>query len=196
MQPLELLGTALGLTNLWLTVRQNIWCWPVGIACVVCFAFVFYDARLYSDLLLQIAYIGLQAYGWARWLQHGRAGVTSTAPVTVLSPTQRGVWAIALAVVAGVLGATMAHFTKADLPYLDAVPTTLSLAAQWLQARKVLDSWILFIVGNLLFIGIYAVKGLYVTIGLYVASSALAVAGFIAWRRAMQQTLPSSATNP
>ena len=189
MQPLEIIGTALGLLNLWLTIRQNIWCWPVGIACVICFAFVFYDARLYSDLLLQFAYIGLQAYGWWRWLGTGHRGVQSTAPVQVLSNTARIAWCVGVATAALALGHTMATFTKADLPYLDATPTAMSLAAQWLQARKVLDSWLLFIVANLIFIGIYAMKGLYVTIALYVASSALAVAGYLAWRSSNSRNL-------
>jgi nicotinamide mononucleotide transporter len=77
--------------------------------------------------------------------------------------------------------------TKADLPYVDAVPAALSMAASWLQARKVLQSWLLFIVANLLFIGIYAVKGLHVTIALYLVSTALAVHGYLAWKATSAQ---------
>ena len=54
MKPLEAAGTLLGRANLWLTRQQNILCWPVGIACVICYAFGFYEARLYYDLLLQL----------------------------------------------------------------------------------------------------------------------------------------------
>jgi nicotinamide mononucleotide transporter len=186
MQPLEWLGAALGLGNLWLTLRQNIWCWPVGIACVLCYVFVFYEARLYSDLLLQLAYIALQLYGWWRWLRLGHVGASSTAPVTRLSPRSWAGWGAGMALSALSLGFLMATYTKADLPYIDAAPTAMSLAAQWLQARKVADAWLIFIVANLLFIGIYAVKGLYVTIVLYIASSVLAMVGFAAWRRAAQ----------
>jgi nicotinamide mononucleotide transporter len=187
MQPLEIAGTALGLTNLVLTIRQNIWCWPVGIACVACYLFVFYDARLYSDMLLQVAYIGLQLYGWWHWLKGGHRGATSTAAVRSLSGRERMLWLAGVAVVALSLGSVMANFTRADFPYLDALPTTISLAAQWLQARKVLENWPLFITANLIFMGIYAAKGLYLTIGLYAASTALAITGWLAWRRVMSQ---------
>lgn len=184
--PLELLGTALGLLNLWLTLRQNIWCWPVGIACVLCYISIFYDARLYSDLSLQVAYVALQSYGWCHWWQQGRAGTglatVSTAPITRLTAQQRMQWCCATLAAALGLGTLMATYTQADLPYVDALPTAMSLTAQWLQARKVLDSWLIFIAANLIFIGIYAVKGLYVTIILYAVSSVFAVFGWRAWR--------------
>ncbi len=186
MQPLEIAGTVLGLLNLWLTIRQNIWCWPVGIACVICFGAVFFQARLYSDLLLQVVYIGMQLYGWWFWLQRGHVGVHSTFKVERLNPKQLLTYAVAIAAFSLMLGAGMANFTNADLPYLDALPTTISMAAAWLQARKVLQSWLLFILGNVLFIGIYASKGLYITIVLYVVSTALAVFGYLKWRNAAQ----------
>jgi nicotinamide mononucleotide transporter len=182
LQPLEIVGTALGLANLWLTVRQNIWCWPIGIACVLCFGVVFFDARLYSDVFLQVVYLIVQIYGWWFWLNHKHSGTSSTAPIAQLTMFERVTCLIAIGIAALGLGFFMATFTKADLPYLDAVPTSLSIAAQCLQTRKIIDSWLLFIVANLLFIGIYATKGLYVTIALYIVSTALAIIGFKAWK--------------
>jgi nicotinamide mononucleotide transporter len=182
VQPLEIIGTMLGLANLWLTVRQNIWCWPIGIACVLCFAVVFFDAKLYSDMVLQGVYVLVQMYGWRLWLKHKHTGARSTSRIQQLTANERVIGLISIGLGSLSLGFFMASFTKADLPYLDAVPTSLSITAQWLQARKVLDSWLLFIIANLLFIGIYAVKGLHVTIALYAASTVLAVIGFRQWR--------------
>lgn len=188
MNPLEAAGTALGLANLWLTRQQNILCWPVGIACVICYGFVFAEARLYSDLLLQGVYIVLQAYGWWLWARGARRArhtLISERPITRLSA---GAWMIWLTVAAGgaaVLGTLMAAYTRADLPYWDAAPTTLSLIAQYLQAKKVLDSWALFIAANVIFIGVYLVKDLHLTAGLFAVSTVLAVSGWFAWRAAL-----------
>jgi nicotinamide mononucleotide transporter len=181
LQPLEIAGTALGLLNLWLTIRQNIWCWPVGIACVICFAAVFLHAKLYSDLLLQFVYVAVQLYGWWFWVKHGHSGVRSTYKVLVLNRGQLAIYSIAIAVSFVCLGALMANFTNADLPYLDALPTAISMAAAWMQARKILQSWMFFILGNVLFIGVYASKGLYVTIALYVVSTIMAAFGYAKW---------------
>ena len=81
MNPLEAAGAALGLLNLWLTRQQNILCWPVGIACVLFYAFVFYEARLYSDTLLQLVYVALQAYGWGLWARGRHHALISDSPI-------------------------------------------------------------------------------------------------------------------
>ena len=183
MNPLEAAGTALGLANIWLTRQQNILCWPIGIACVICYAFVFYEARLYSDMLLQFIYIALQVYGWRRWARAPHQQLTSTSPVSRLNARGWLLWLGIAAASAVTLGTLMARYTGADLPWFDASATALSLTAQFLQAKKVLDSWLIFIAGNLLFIGIYLVKSLYLTAGLFVVSTVLAVLGWLAWRR-------------
>ena len=182
MNPLEAAGALLGLVSLWLTRGQNILCWPVGIACVICYAFVFHDARLYSDLLLQLVYIALQAYGWWHWARAPHQQLTSTAAITRLGARGWLGWLGAAGAGALTLGTLMARYTAADLPWVDAAATALSLAAQFLQARKVLDSWLMFIAANLIFIGVYLSKDLYLTAGLFAVSTVLAILGWQAWR--------------
>ncbi|MSQ19049.1 MAG: nicotinamide riboside transporter PnuC [Betaproteobacteria bacterium] len=179
---IEAAATLLGLVNQWLTIRRNIYCWPVGIASVVLFAAVFLDARLYSDLLLQGVYVALQAYGWHAWLRGGPG--SSPLPIRRLPAIDYWRVPLLIVVVAAMLGSLMRLATDASLPYVDASATTLSLVAQWLQARKVLEAWIIFIAGNLLFIGIYAAKGLYITIGLFVVLTVMAALGYRSWQTA------------
>ena len=182
MNPLEAAGTVLGFVNLWLTRAQNMLCWPVGILCVVCYAFVFHDARLYSDVLLQVVYVALQAYGWWHWARTPRTQLRSTAAISRLDARGWGLWLSVAGASALTLGALMSRYTAADLPWGDATATALSLVAQVLQARKVLDSWLIFIAANLIFIAIYLTKALYLTSTLFIVSTALAVAGWRAWR--------------
>lgn len=188
MSLLEAAGAVLGLANLWLTRRQNILCWPVGIACVLCYVLVFHEARLYSDLLLQLIYVVLQAYGWWLWVRGGRNRLVSTAPVRQLRAREWSAWLGLATLIAVMLGSTMSAFTRADQPFWDAGATALSLVAQWLQAHKVLESWLIFIAANLLFIGLYLTKGLYLTAGLFMASSVLAAMGWQTWRAATPNT--------
>ena len=63
----------------------------------------------------------------------------------------------------------------------------LSLVAQWFLARKVLESWILWILVDVLSIGIYGVKGLYLTMGLYVIFLGLATGGLLAWKKELHR---------
>ena len=71
MSWLELVAAGLGIVAVWLTVRQNPWCWPIGLVMVLLYAWLFYDWRLYSNLLLQLLFAALQLYGWWQWTRGG-----------------------------------------------------------------------------------------------------------------------------
>ena len=67
MSGLELIAALLGVTAVWLTVKQNAWCWPIGLVMVLIYGWLFYEVKLYSGMLLQVAYAILQLYGWWQW---------------------------------------------------------------------------------------------------------------------------------
>lgn len=179
----EAFAVVTGLACVILTVRQNIWCWPIGIISVILYIAVFYDARLYSDMGLQVVYIFMQIYGWRNWL-HGGVDNGELA-VSRLTPLSAGAW-IAVAVMGSYsLGYGMSSYTNADLPYVDSTATTMSLVAQWLMSRKVLESWLIWITVDVISVAMYLVKGLYMTTGLYAVFLALAASGFLAWRNSL-----------
>ncbi|HEX8200841.1 MAG TPA: nicotinamide riboside transporter PnuC [Isosphaeraceae bacterium] len=181
MTGIELLAVVLGLACVALTVRQHIACWPTGLAMVVLYIAIFYRAKLYSDMILQVVYVFLQIYGWHAWL---RGGPNRTRlAVSRLSPRGAMGWAIAGFIGTVALGSTMSRYTDASLPFVDAFATVASLIAQWLMGRKVLESWLVWIVVDIVSIGMYVSKRLNLTAGLYVVFLVLAVQGYLAWRR-------------
>lgn len=185
MGAMEIVATVLGIVSVGLLVRQNIWCWPTGIVMVTLYIFIFYDARLYSDMGLQVAYVVMQAYGWYHWLHGG--GEDEELPVTRVST--RGAFAWIVVAVAGTtgLGYAMDTWTDAALAYWDASTTVLSLIAQYLQARKILECWLIWIAVDVLAIGIYVAKDLHVTTILYAVFLGLATWGYLAWRASYRE---------
>lgn len=183
LDPFELLGVLTGVVAVWLTVRQNVWCWPVGLVNVALFAVVFARARLYADAGLQGVYFALCLYGWWAWLHGGR----DHGPLAVTRSTRRERLALAaLAVAAAALLGTLLHRgTDASFPYLDSALTAGSLAAQWLQARKRLENWLVWIAVDVVYVGMYVAKDLHLTALLYAGFAALAVAGLREWRRSL-----------
>jgi nicotinamide mononucleotide transporter PnuC len=91
------------------------------------------------------------------------------------------------AVASFVAGLALHRYTNAALPYWDATIAVLSLLAQYLLARKVLENWLIWIAVDVLAIGVYLAKQLYVTSGLYAVFLCMAVAGFFAWRGSYRQ---------
>ncbi|MFS2157181.1 nicotinamide riboside transporter PnuC [Pseudomonas sp. Pseusp122] len=185
MSGLELLASALGVIAVWLTVKQNVWCWPIGLVMVLLYSWIFFDVKLYSDMLLQVIYAVLQIYGWVLW---SRRQQTSARAVSVLTLQGMLPGLAAGAVASIVLGAAMAHFTDAAQPWLDAALTGFSLVAQVWMAQKRLQCWPLWILLDVIFVGLFLYKALYLTAALYGLFTLLAVLGWREWRRALVPT--------
>jgi nicotinamide mononucleotide transporter len=178
---LEVLAVLWGVITVWLTVKQNNWCWPVGSASNALFAVIFFREKLYADMVLQVIYIALNAYGWYEW-RHGGQNRRSL-PVS-RTPARTWVSLAALAAI-GVAGVAvyLARWTDASLPFWDATTTVLSLTAQYMLAKKWIENWWVWISVNVMYIGLYAVKGLYLTSAQQLVFIALSLLGYLAWRK-------------
>lgn len=186
----EIIGTLLGVIGVTLMIRQNIWGWPVGLAQVAVYAWVFYGAKLYSDVILQGFFFVIQGYGWWHWLRSQHTAARSDLPVTRLGPVAVAAWiAVGAAATAG-WGTYMKSTTDAALPHWDAFILVFSLIAQWLQARKKLENWPGWLVVNTVAIGVYWAKDLRLTAGLYVIFWFMALWGWREWTRVMRKPTP------
>ena len=180
MSLLEIIASTLGLGCVWLTIRRHIGCWPTGLAMVILYIFIFYRAKLYSDMLLQVVFVPVQIYGWWAWL-HGGPDRTPLV-VSRLPAWQVGPWIIACLIGATSLGGSMDNYTDASFPYIDALAVVASLIAQWLMGRKVLESWLVWIFVDVVSIGLYLAKELYPTAILYSMFLVMAVWGWFEWK--------------
>jgi nicotinamide mononucleotide transporter len=181
MNTLEWVAAGLGVINVGLLVRRSIWNYPFALAMVTLYFFVFYEAKLYSDMLLQVFFLVVNLYGWWSWLNAKR--VAGEVQVGLLSTRARLVWAAGT--VAGSLawGMAMHRLTDAAYPYVDAFVAGASISAQILLARRKLENWPVWILVDVVAIGLYWSRDLYYTSGLYVLLLLLSIAGFIDWRR-------------
>ncbi len=181
MSGLEIAGTVLGIVGVGLMIRQNIWGWPVGLVQVTISAWVFYGAKLYSDVLLQGFFFVIQAYGWWHWWR-GTGPEPGKLPVTRLRIRAIAGWCAAGAGATAGWGELMRRTTDAALPHWDAFILVFSVISQWLQARKRRENWAGWMIVNLVAIGVYWAKDLRLFAGLYAVFFGLAVAGWRAWR--------------
>lgn len=182
---LELFAAIFGFLAVYFTIKQNIWCWYVGLVQVTLYCYIFYTSKLYSDMILHIIYIFLNAYGWYSWKYGGPH--QSTLRVTLM--TKAILWIAVTLIGTLVLGFVMKTNTDASYPYPDAFTTVASLVAQYLMIKKILGSWFFWIVVDVVAIGIYSYKGLYFTSALYVAFLVMAIIGYFEWRKTFKAEL-------
>jgi nicotinamide mononucleotide transporter len=193
--PFEIAGFITGIWTVWLTVKANIWNWPIGNANSFFLLIVFLQAGLYSDSSLQLIFIVLGFYGWWFWLRGGPKG--GEAPIRHAGRLELSL--VAVATVAGTIVWTnvLIHFTNSTVPLWDASTTVLSLAATWLLTRKLVENWPVWVFGvDLPMIGLYLYKGLHLTALLYVVFALLATRGWIEWRRRIADADPSDEDAP
>lgn len=179
----EVLAVIAGIASVYLSTRENIWSWPTAIVNVSLYFVVFLEAKLYADMGLQVVYLVLSVYGWYEWLYGGEH---RTALHVSRVTRSLGVRLLLIGIAtAAILGTILARFTDAALPYLDSATTSTSLVAQWMMTRKILENWAVWVVVDVVYIGMFIYKQLYLTAGLYAVFLVLAVMGFRTWKRSL-----------
>ncbi|WP_297833200.1 nicotinamide riboside transporter PnuC [Pseudomonas sp.] len=180
MSTLEIIAVIVNVLGVWLTAQRIRWCWPVSVVAVLLYAWIFYDAKLYSDTLLQGVFAVLQGYGWWRW---SRGGVDQGKVHVARLPRREGWLGLIFGVLGAVLlGSLMVTFTDAAVPWLDSLLTAFSLVASIWAARKYVVSWWLWIVLDTVYVGMYLFKDLQLTAALYAGFVVLAFYGLRAWK--------------
>lgn len=182
MNLLEAIAAALGVINVLLVVRRSLWNYPFGLATVALYFFVFVDAKLYSDALLQIFFLVVQLYGWWAWARADRAADDHVA-IHRLSAAQRWRWGGAVGLVSVLWGSAMAVLTDAAAPLVDGTVAIASVGAQLLQSLRRVESWWLWIAVDLVAIPLFLSRGLHVTAALYGVFLVLALLGLRQWQR-------------
>ena len=185
MSPIEGIAALLVLINVWLVTRRSIWNYAFGIVGVAIYGWVFFQAKLYSDMLLQIFFLALNFYGLAQWRRSQAAA--GEVVVERLSDAARLQWLAGIVVAVTAWGWLMHRFTDASLPWWDASVAMTSVAAQILMSVRKLENWWLWIVANILSIRLYATKDLWITMGLYVFLLGLAIWGLARWQAARHE---------
>ena len=189
MNALEIIAVVISAMGVYLSVRQNIWSWPVGIVGVVLYIIVFHRAKLYADMGLQVVYIGVSLYGWYEWL-YGGPGRTKLV-VTRARPRHYVILGVLGIAGAWTMGVLLGRLTDASLPSLDSALTSASLVAQWMMTRKLLESWIVWVAADVVYVGMFIHKAMYPTAVLYVVFTFLAAWGYFQWKATLRAPAPA-----
>ena len=191
---LELIGVISGLLCVWLLIKENVLNFPVGLIYALITVLVVARANLFADVLLNLYYVLMNAYGWYYWLyggsQHRKQGVLK--PIKTVMRTNLNLFAFTM-VGSILMGWAFSEFSTADLAYADSFTTVASITAMWMTARKYLYSWVAWFVIDAVQIALYLFKGfngdsgLFLYAGLYTVYLAMAVIGFRSWQKSMHE---------
>ena len=176
----EVLGFITGGACVWLTVLENIWNWPIGIANSAFFLVLFWRGALYADASLQIIYIVLGFLGWYWWLYGGK----EKTELRISHASPKTMTVLAFITVVTTYAFTVYLRTVSDTaPFWDAFTTVISLVAQYLLTKKLIENWYVWILADIIYIPLYAYKELYLTAVIYIVFMAMCFMGLKEWKR-------------
>ena len=213
---LQIAGVMLGLLYLWLEYRADIRLWIVGLVMPLVHGALYYKAGLYADCSMQVYYVLAGLYGWLVWRNAPHKKAKTARNAAAGQPAQTagsealagghnsqpaavrightplcyaaGLTAVYAAAHTGIYF-LLSRFTNSTVPFWDAMTTAASIVAMWMLSRKYIEQWLVWLAVDLITIGLYLYKGIPLTAGLYALYSALAVAGYLRWRKlAAQET--------
>lgn len=182
MSWIEILAVLASLGGVLLSMAKNSLAWACNILASGLYGYIFFSSGLYSDMELQGFFILMAAYGWWNWSRAEQDWSPEKSKVLQL------VWGLAGALLFGV-GSGYIHtlyFPSVSFPYLDATLTGLSVFGTWLAIQKKVESWLVWIGVDVVYVGMYVQKGLWPTAVLYVVFCLLALKGYLDWRKQLK----------
>lgn len=165
MSILEIFANLFNLISVFLANRNSVHTWWTGIIGGLLYGLMFFEVKLYADVILQIFFIMTNLYGWWAWLHGGTEH--KELPITRVAPFQLLLFMVAAFVSTFGHGVLLHQFTDASFPFVDSTILVLSITAQFLLMRRTLESWLFWIIVDAIAVPLYAVKGLYLTSAIY-----------------------------
>lgn len=186
---LQIVGTTLGLIYLWLEYKANIWVWVVSAIMPLVHGTLYFSSGIYADAAMQLYYVLAAVYGLVVWKRNPKEKASGRIKHTPLG------WIVPLVVAYAVLHVViyfvLTEFTDSRVPFFDAMSTALSIVAMWMLSRKLVEQWLVWLVVDMISVGLYFYKGIPLTALLYTVYCVLAVAGYLRWRRESRKALAS-----
>ena len=178
---LEIIAVFFGFLSVWFSKNNNILVFPTGMINTSIFVYLLLKWSLLGDMIINAYYFIMSIYGWYFWLK----GTNNTvSPISKVSNTDIRIVVLLFISSAAFVSLVYTFFDKWEtiVSYIDILTTAIFFAAMWLMAKRKVESWIFWIVGNIISIPLYLHKGLAFTSIQYFIFTVIAIAGYIKWK--------------
>src|SRR5690606_1208452 len=186
---LEIIAVIFGFLSVWYSKKENILVYPTGIISTLIFVYLLWQWGLLGDMMINAYYFSMSIYGWYVWTR--KVDAVHYTPITTMSRKEH-IYAALL-----FIGTCLFVYGVYDFfnrwndwtAYLDTFTTGVFFVGMWLMARKKLENWIYWIIGDLISVPLYFYKGLTLTSFQYLLFTIIAVYGYIAWKKSLNKNL-------
>ncbi len=180
---LEMIAVVFGFLSVWYAKRENILVFPTGIISTGIFVYILWVFGLLGDMLINAYYFAMSIYGWYVWTR--KVDATHYIPITRTNRKEQ-IWSVFLfmSTVIFVVAVYM-FFEKFNTwtAYVDTITTAIFFVGMWMMAKKKLENWTFWIIGDIISVPLYLYKGLIFTSLQYFLFTVIAILGYLAWKK-------------
>lgn len=180
---LELIGVFFGLWSVWSAKKGNIWVFPTGLISTSIYAYLLWQWSLLGDSMINVYYFIMSIFGWYHWTR--KKGGIDEFPISTMNGKEKVIAAIIFVLTIVFVVVVYLYFNKFTNWYscLDTLLTAIFFVGMWLMAKRKIENWIFWIVGDLLSIPLYLAKGYTFTSFQYIIFTIIAVYGYLEWKK-------------
>ena len=180
---LELVAVFFGLFSVWYAKKDNILVFPTGLISTSIYAYLLWQWSLLGDSMINVYYFIMSIYGWYHWTR--KKDDVDEFPISLMTKREKGMAIVIFAVIIVFVVLVYLYFDKFTTwySYLDTLLTSLFFVGMWLMAKRKIENWIFWIVGDLLSIPLYLAKGYTFTSLQYIVFTIIAVYGYLEWKK-------------
>ena len=184
---LEFIAFSFGIISVIFAKKENILVYPTGIICTVITVYILYKAQYFGDMMMNIYYSLMSIYGWWNWSRIENDKYLLK--ITRFSKNDLGltVFLFLLTVTITYVVYTF-NLTEIKIPnYIDIFTSGIFFTAMWLMANKKLESWVFWIIGDVITVPLYAYRGLGMLSLQYIIFTILAIQGYLEWKKSLNK---------
>ena len=189
---LEITAVIFGFLSVWYSKQNKIWVFPTGMISTLIFVYLLFKWELLGDMLINGYYFIMSIYGWYIWTRK-----VDKTHVNQISTTTFKEKKISIVLFIAALLFVFIIYQKFDkwtswVAYIDTITTAIFFVGMWLMAKRKIENWIFWIVGDLISVPLYLYKGFTFTSFQYFGFTFIAIFGYLAWKKNLHKTLLTS----
>lgn len=181
---LEITGVVFGFLSVWYAKKNHIWVFPTGLISTSIFVYLLWKWALLGDMMINAYYFVMSVYGWYVWTRKTNDQATPISQTNTKEKRTSFVIFIITLVFVYIVYQSAGKWTSWTA-YVDTVTTAIFFVGMWLMARRKIENWIFWIVGDIISVPLYFHKGLTFTSLQYLIFTIIAIYGFLAWKHVL-----------
>ena len=182
---LEIIGVVFGLLSVWLAKKNHIGVFPTGMISTFVYVYLLFQWGLIGDMMINAYYFAVSIYGWYIWTR-----VNDQKEQTHISSMSTTEWRNIAALFLGSLLFVYSVYQwfglwNSSTAVIDTFTTAIFFSGMWLMARRKIENWIFWSVGDVISVPLYLVKGFSFTSFQYLIFTFIAIFGYLAWKKTL-----------